>query len=380
MYLKAKILILFLALSFLCHAQEESAPPAASEVEEVETEAADASPKTKQKKQKGEKVKNNPFRAFLTQFSLSLSTGYGQTFYSHDLRGLAVYQPELGDNVFIFDEAYFGDNNIPVIYQDWVNNPIGIGGLIITDPNTGSTIITNGIPVGPNDLVMGYDSIPIGYKSTAHSITFTASVFIDIDRYRLGAGATMEFQKMGTFRPTQLKDTLRSFKTDFRMATFKRYFGYVGVIVYESWQYKMLADLQFGKINRGKNFNKSLISSSLYFNGGFTIEKSLSEYFKVFLRPSLEWKSYTIAIPESGLEVTHRQPSLFIQVGASIKMPVLPRCPVPGCNIQINHVHSGKEYRSKVHPIWKWQNPNYGQNHPTLFRNKRRNKNKDNPY
>jgi hypothetical protein len=84
-----------------------------------------------------------------------------------------------------------------------------------------------------------------------------------------------------------------------------------------------------------------------------------------------------VTIPETGLEITHRQPAVFVQFGATIKMPELPRCPVPGCKTQINHVHGRKEYRSKVHPIWKWQNPNYGQNDRTPLKDKWRNRNKD---
>ena len=375
------MLIFLLAASFVCFAQEESAPTGTNPVSEVVNDSKEKEKdKEKPKAEKGDKLQFNIFRSFLTQFSLSLSTGYGQTYYSHNLRGMGVYQSALGGDVFIFDQAYFGDSNIPVVYQNWVNNPSGIGGFIIPDPITGNPITTNGIPVGPNDFVMAYDSIPIGYKSVAHSAPFTATIFMDINRYRFGGGATIEFQRLGTFKPTQLKDTLSSFKTDFSAATFKRYFGYVGVIVYESWQYKMLVDLQFGNINRGRNFNKSLSTSSLYFNAGYTLEKSLSEYFKVFIRPSVEWKSYTMSIPETGLEITHRQPSLFVQFGATIKMPELPRCTVPGCKTQINHVHGNKEYRCKLHPIWKWQNPNYGQNYPKPMKDKWRNRNKDYVY
>ena len=136
----------------------------------------------------------------------------------------------------------------------------------------------------------------------------------------------------------------------------------------------MIADLQFGKINRGKNFNKNLISSGIYFNIGYTVEKSYSEYFKVFVRPSIEWKSYSIEIPETSLKVNHRQPALYVQFGATIKIPSPGRCPVYRCKVQINHVHDGLEYRSKVHPIWKWQDPDYGQNYPTPRAKKKRRK------
>jgi hypothetical protein len=331
-----------------------------------------------QKKEKGKRSKSksekqgglNLFRGFLSQFNLGISTGYGATFYKHDLKGFGVYQPDGGLSVYIFDQAFVNRDTLPVIYSDWVNNPFGIGGLIIPVDTLSSPIITNGIPVFPNDIKFGYDSIRIGYKSTTHNIPLTIALSMDLDRYRLGGGFTMEFHRMTQFRPTALTDDLHSFKTNFTAATFKKYFGFVGITTYESWKYKMLADIEFGKVNRGKNFNKSLISSGLYFNFGYTIEKKYSEYFNLFIRPSIEWKSYTVSIPETSLEVNHRQPAIYIKFGATIRMPELARCPVKGCKIQINHVHGGKEYRSRVHPFWKWQNPKYGQNHPVPLRNK----------
>jgi len=322
---------------------------------------------TKRKKQRGG---SNPFRSILSKFNLGVSTGYGATFYKHELKGFGIYQPGNGNGVFIFDQAFVNRDTLPAIYSDWVNNPFGIGGLIIPVDSLSSPIITNGIPIQPNDIKFGYDSIPIGYKSVSHNIPLSVTLSIDVDRYRIGGGVSMEFHRMSAFRPTALTDTLRKFKTNFPAATFKKYFGFIGITTYESWKYKMIADVEFGKLNRGKNFNKSLISSGLYFNFGYTMEKKFSEYFNVFIRPSLEWKSYTISIPETGLEVNHRQPAVYLKFGATIRMPELRRCPVKGCKIQINHVHGGKEYRSKVHPFWKWQNPNYGQNYPTLMKNK----------
>lgn len=333
--------------------------------------AQDPDPPSQTQQVEANRVKGGgPFRALLSQISVGISTGYGATFYSHDLKGFGVYQPAAGNGVFIFDQAFVNRDTLPVVYTDWVNNPTGIGGLVIPVDTLSNPIITNGIPVFPNDIKFGYDSIQIGYRSTSHAIPLTLTLAIDIDRYRIGGGFTMEFHRMSSFRPTALTDTLRKFKTNFPAATFKKYFGLIGITTYESWKYKMLADLEFGKINRGKNFNKNVISSGIYFNFGYTMERNLSEYFRVFVRPSVEWKSYTVSIPETGLEINHRQPSLFLKFGATIRMPELRRCPVKGCSTQINHVHGGNEYRSRKHPIWKWQNPDYGQNNPVPMRNK----------
>ncbi|MCZ6692846.1 MAG: hypothetical protein O6939_02965 [Bacteroidetes bacterium] len=374
------IWVIFLVYVTPATAQEpdQEAEPAEQQAQEEKEDKSDQ--KSEKKTKKDQRKGGNPIKAFLTQFTLGVSTGYGVTFYSHNLKGFGIYQPATGDDVFIFDEAFINRDTLPAVYINWVNNAQGFGGLIIPVDSLSTPIITNGIPVFPNDLKIGNDSIKIGYRSTAHSIPLTLTLSVDVDRYRIGGGVTLEFQKIGTFHPTSLKDTLRSFNTDFTLATIKKYFGFIGFTTFESWQYKMVADIQFGKINRGKHFNKNLISSGLYFNFGYTVEKSFSEYFKIFVRPSIEWKSYSMNIPETGLTLNHRQPSIFIQVGANIRLPVLSKCPVPGCRTQINHAHDGYEYRSKVHPFWKWQDPNYGQNYPQLFKYKGKGKKRLNPY
>jgi hypothetical protein len=46
----------------------------------------------------------------------------------------------------------------------------------------------------------------------------------------------------------------------------------------------------------------------------------------------------------------------------------------------MNHAHGNREYRSRVHPFYKKQNPNYGENYPRLIKYKGKNKRKLNPY
>ena len=66
--------------------------------------------------------------------------------------------------------------------------------------------------------------------------------------------------------------------------------------------------------------------------------------------------------------------NLGSSIGISIVTVVLSR------NIQINHAHGNREYRSRMHPIWKKQNPHYGENYPNLIKYKGKNKYKLNPY
>ena len=139
-------------------------------------------------------------------------------------------------------------------------------------------------------------------------------------------------------------------------------------------------DLQFGTNKFGKNFDRSVVKSSGFLNLGVTVERELSEYLKVFIRPNFEIKSYTLTLAESNLSIKHKANALLWSIGFTYSIPELPKCKIKECRIQMNHAHGAKEVRSRAHPIYKKQNPGYGENDPTLIKYKWRNQKKINPY
>ena len=139
-------------------------------------------------------------------------------------------------------------------------------------------------------------------------------------------------------------------------------------------------DLRIGGWNPGKKFNRPQMEKSLFFNLGGGFEYDKAEYFKIFIRPSFELRSYNLLIPETSSSLRHRSNNINIQFGAIVRLPEKRRCPLKRCQVQIDHMHGDKEYRSRMFPIWKRQNPNYGENYPQLIRYKGKNKNKKNPY
>jgi hypothetical protein len=106
----------------------------------------------------------------------------------------------------------------------------------------------------------------------------------------------------------------------------------------------------------------------------------MSEYFRLFVRPSYEIRSYTLNFAETGQSIDHKFNAFYINVGATYRIPELRRCFLKTCKAQMNHAHGNREYRSRVHPIYKKQNPHYGENHPVIIKYKGRNKKKLNPY
>ncbi len=50
--------------------------------------------------------------------------------------------------------------------------------------------------------------------------------------------------------------------------------------------------------------------------------------------------------------------AFYLNIGISYSIPTrLPKCYNADCRIQINHAHGNKEYRSRVHPIYKGRTP-----------------------
>ena len=159
----------------------------------------------------------------------------------------------------------------------------------------------------------------------------------------------------------------------------KKYFGSFGVSFFRLDNYLFIADVNIGGFKPGANFNAGQIKKGVYVNIGVTAERELSEYLRLFVRPSFDFKSYTLNLPEGGGSIKHSINALYVNVGFTYTLPELPKCFHKECGVQINHAHGNKEYRSRVHPIYKKQNPGYGENNP-MIRYKGRNKKKMNPY
>jgi len=118
----------------------------------------------------------------------------------------------------------------------------------------------------------------------------------------------------------------------------------------------------------------------MYFNIGFPIEYEFSEYFRAYIRPSYEFKNYTITSHLG--DILHHHPTLFMHFGVRYNIPEIPRCKIkslnpPGndypedftnkhCRIQKKHIHGDRAFRGQ--PFYKKQNPKIGENHPNLIK------------
>ena len=316
-----------------------------------------------------QRIQKNPFRQFLNKFSFSFTAGYGRTFYKHQLPGYGIINKDdsLYTGLYLF--ALADSSNSPFTgYKNWLNAPE-------------ASTVDRFENIDQKNQVLG-DTVRLGFKGNAPTIPLTLIVHYNfLERFRLGAGISFEWHSLPTMSPFSAEGVIGKYNPNVRNTTFFRYFGMAGGKIYQRMDWSYFVDIQIGKVKMGNAFDKSVISQGIFFNIGIPIEYEFSEYFRVYLRPSYEFKNYKVALEGAGA-ITHQQPAVYIHFGFRYNIPELPRCPLKAktptgydypkkftnktCRIQKKHVHGDKAYRGQ--PFYKKQNPKIGENYPNLHK------------
>ncbi len=308
------------------------------------------------------KREGHGLRKLFTHFRASLSTGYGSTSFKHDLSGFGLYQPtNAAPSIFVITSP----TSITTRYANWTSD-------LTPDAST-----TN-----PTYFQVASDTskVKLGFKGKSWNVPLTLMLHYEFDRYRFGGGYSFEYMHIGDFNPISYTDKIKSYSLPKAGGLMRKYFGMAGVSFYRIEDYLFTADINIGDFKPKGNINSAIIQKGLYYNLGVTVERDFSEYLRAFVRPSYEVKNYSIGVPENGRAIKHSMNAFYINFGFSYTLPELPRCFLNDCKAQINHAHGNKEYRSRMHPIYKKQNPGYGENYKKLIKYKGKNKNKLNPY
>jgi hypothetical protein len=292
----------------------------------------------------------------LSKITFGLSTGVGISYFRHTLNGFGIQQNP-GEAPLIYT-----GNSFPQ-YGNWFN-----------------TTLRDTLPVLPSSFRVSSDSATLGFKGRGLNIPIKATLHYEWKRYRIGGGISYEYMTVGNFRPLSYKNEIAEYSPAAKGGFMRKIFGMAGVAVYRYQYYLLVVDAQIGSYKPSRTFNLGQIQKGIYYNVGLTIERDMSEYLRLFVRPSYDIKNFTLSVPETGLGIKHRFNALYLNIGATYRFPELRRCVIDGCRAQVNHAHGNKEYRSKVHPIYKKQNPYYGENYPRLIKYKGKNNRKLNPY
>lgn len=302
---------------------------------------------------KPSEVKRSPFRAILNKVTLGVNAGYGLNYYRQNIPYVVMRQGET---------HYLSPSGASTSwYSKWLTN------------SQFSPLAAN----GPEDAKVSGDTTDLRMLGIGHSLPLGLDLHVVLmERFRIGGGIGME---MFSIRPLSFKNdggVLGQYHTDIKSSLAWRYYGMLGtrVISWGNWDHTV--DVRLGKKKfLGQHFQK--VHENTFFNLGFMMERQYSEYFRLTLRPSVEWFSFKSSLESIGNmgeleELKTSAPAFYFQAGISINYPRLPRCPIKACHTQLEHLHNGKEFRGQ--PIHKWQNPKYGQNHPELQRNLKRDK------
>ncbi|MFT7033540.1 MAG: hypothetical protein ACJA2S_002048 [Cyclobacteriaceae bacterium] len=333
-------------------------------------------------------IYRSPLKKILNKFSFTVTTGYGKTNYSHKLEGLYLIQSSTRQYIADNDGQPLGTEFD--VYSDWFNNTLLDGTIVQIDsfdvPFQPLIDPVNN-PLLKSDLkVFNADSLGLGFSGKGTSIPIALSFRYNYQKFRIGLGYMFEYHLVKPFVPTEETESLgiRNYTPNFKSALYKRFWAELGYRFYDFWDYSFAGELQIGKFNPGGNFNSGLIQRGMYYNFGISIEKNLSEYFRIIIKPSYDLKNYKIGVPGLDKLISHKQPTFFLQVGISITFPEIPRSPIKSDRVQLKHVitdpSTGRYMEVRGQPIYKKQNPKVGENHRKLWRYKNRNKKKLNPY
>lgn len=297
----------------------------------------------------------NPKRSFvrsvLNKITVTGSIGYSNHFYSHNLDDYLVFPKN--DSIFIAPNSGGGG-----IYTGWLNDPAPAN-VQLTDQDT---------------FRISTDTTEFGFRANGAGIPLLFSLQYEIaERFRIGLGASIEFHRVSQLTPTAYNGELGRTENKFN-TTFTRLFGTFGGKFYQFVDWHYYLDVMGGVINYGAGFNQQQLTKSLFFNVGVPIEKEFSEYFRLYIRPSWEFKNYSMALPGSEQVIDNRFQVLAISFGFRFNYPEIPRCPINACQTQQKHIHSGNEFRGQ--PFYRKQNPKIGELHPQLHRYKGNNKKK----
>lgn len=331
-------------------------------------------------------IYRSPFRVFINKLAWTITTGYGSTNYKHDLAGYNFYQD---DNTQLILRNDIAPGLTFDGYSLWMSDPVPGSSVPLEDifevPYQYLQNPVNNPALQSNTYFADADSINLSFASRAATIPLLLSVHYNIREFRVGFGFQYEKHFIKSLEPSTNQSIIRNYDPGFESTRQTKWFGIFGYRFYEYWDYTFAGELQIGAVNPGPEINTSAIGigQKLFVNFGINIEHNLSEYFRVVIRPSYDFKRYTINIPD-GTDIKHNNSAWLLSAGISINIPEIPRTPISNDHIQLKHVITDpktgvlKEVRGQR--MWKKQNPKVGENHRRLWRYKWKNKRKIDPY
>ncbi|UCS95882.1 hypothetical protein KZP23_18380 [Echinicola marina] len=295
--------------------------------------------KARSKTRRSESGLGNATRSIISKISLELSGGYGQHFNTMDFM-----------------------SSDPAAYP-----------ISPTFEDASSTDISSG-------EIVSFDS-----KSSV--IPVNAGVRIDLfGILSVGGGYGREFGNMAMLANDQYHFNFNNDKY-----VFDKLYGTVGLVLYDAqrrraylnWRYKKYSSIntykqaeqkirmrqdypwrftlegEFGNITVQESYDAVLTATEPYYGIGLRIERELSEYTKVYIKPNAEFRKFNYQVPTLEESQIIEQNLYTVNICLSLRLPGTKRCKIGGCGVKMKHLHDGIEYRGSS--IWNMQNRKIGQ-------------------
>lgn len=305
----------------------------------------------KAKNPKSESAVGNAFRNVLEQFALEISTGAGYQQFSTDF---------FSSNPDLYPLTQFQNFDEPLDISE--ENPLAMKGSDWVFP-----VLNAGVRVNLFNLL----TIGGGYGMEWGNI-------------KPMLGGNFEFPFEGaSYQATRFYGTVGLVLWDAnRRAKYLqwRYRRYASANLYmqselrqrvrQIYPWRLIAEADFGNLNIKNFIDPSLTQNPNYtprlavadqpaFGIGLRLERDFSEYTKLFIKGSMDIRSFTYSASDFSEFQELDQRVYGMQVGLAIRIPGTKRCKIAGCGVVMKHMHNGVEYRGSS--IFNLQNRKIGQ-------------------
>jgi len=320
-------------------------------------------PSEEDRKKAMEKQLVNPVRQFLNGFNFHISKSLGYFTYRSPLTDVSVLRDLDTEALFI----------VPIGEEAAINTPVNAFSNWFTDLS--STQVDR---INPNSQIVRTDTVDFVYANSgranpwnfrldygvkkidkAHKQRTGEKRYLDQDLFRIGIGASFGSFKFREDQHSQEIDpVLGNYPVPSKTISNTKLFGSLSYNVYSLGYVDIFADINGGVwSSKTSAINERFATYDPFFNVGIMFQTTWTKYFKGYIRPSFEMRSYSLA--NEYIDVTHNFTTFSIDLGLIIKYPTYPRNKYKADKVQMEHVFNGKIYRGR--PFYRKQNPRTGQ-------------------
>lgn len=305
----------------------------------------------------------NPIRKFLNGFNFHIEKSLGYFSYRSALSDVSVLRDPTNQQLYIVPIGQEASITPPInAFSNWftdltpttINRIDDDSQIIRTD--TINFAYTNWGRVNPWNFRLDYSFKKV---DKAHQQRTGEKRYLEQDLFRIGVGISFGAFKFKQNAHQQEADpVLRVYPLAKTKISSTKMFGSASYNFYSMGDLTILADV-YGGVWKSKteDINETIVTYDPFFNVGIMFQTTWSKYFKGYIRPSFEMRSYTLA--NELVSIPHNFTIFSVDLGLILKYPTYPRNKYQAHMVQMEHVFNGKIYRGR--PFYRKQNPRTGQ-------------------